>query len=189
MRNKLFSSIIISLILQIFLFNLTLGWTFALQENFRLESIVIILITLAILLLMTILYFFRNNAIKCPKSINKIYNFFFINIGKFKINQKIFFISTWIISGLVMMWSSSFTLYLTFDLIYQVAISNLTIYMLLVLGLVNLALFITGSIWIIVIFRKSFEFYKDARFAFLLMPFFGWIYFFTYQSTKSKISI
>ncbi|WP_338971972.1 hypothetical protein [Spiroplasma endosymbiont of Panorpa germanica] len=137
MTNKLFSSIIISWILLMILFNLTLGWTFALQENFRWESVVIMLITLGILLLMTIIYFFRNYVRKCPKSINKTYNFFFMNIGKFKINQKIFFMLMWIISGLLTVWSSSFTLFLTFASINLITINNLTIYMLLVVGLAS----------------------------------------------------
>ncbi|AXK51508.1 hypothetical protein SALLE_v1c08380 [Spiroplasma alleghenense] len=188
MKNRLIPSMLISLLLTLIITDLIAPLLFFQNDNWPVWGIVLSSIGFIILSLLIILYFFRNYLKKCPNWISKVYDVCFINFGQFKINQLLFLITVFVISGAITLGSSTaWSIIYTFLNIYTQINLDIVFFMYM-LSFMLLLVYIGAIIWVILIYGKSQNFYHDVRWACLLLPLFGWIYFFTFQPSKRDLA-
>ncbi|WP_338971551.1 hypothetical protein [Spiroplasma endosymbiont of Panorpa germanica] len=140
---------------------------------------------LLILAALSWLYYCRNYANFCRALVEKTYNFFFINIGTQKINEKVFFILAFVLSGLLNIFALFMVFFQYAEIVYYSNWEYLILDMLVINGVLFSVMFLAALTWVLIIRKNSNNFYQDVRFAMLLLPPYGFIYFLTLQPSKT----
>ncbi|AXK51368.1 hypothetical protein SALLE_v1c06980 [Spiroplasma alleghenense] len=185
MKNKCIPSVIISLLLFTLLIWTLIFITWPFNDDQNETSFISLGVTIVVIFFLVVLYFLRNFLISVPKWIEWLYQIFFINVGNFRLNQRYFLISVIVASGILLTLSNIFWTPILFASIISGIFAILEILSFILLAnFLFFILYIIALILAIIIYVKGIgDYYNSMRHVCLLIPLFGWVYYFTFQKT------
>ncbi|AXK50959.1 hypothetical protein [Spiroplasma alleghenense] len=192
MKNNLIPAIIISWVLTLIFFDLALVFFLPIVEEEKTIMMISFAVTLTIFILLVLIYFLRNFLKPSRKWLNKIHDVIFLNFFSFKIRKDIFLIVIFTITGIVLIFSNSFTFYILVFMLVADFTKNAEFFIFISsVSFILLILLFAALIWTAVEFKNSnnkSEFFNRLRYVCLLLPILGWIYFFTFLQQRDQFN-
>ncbi|AXK50725.1 hypothetical protein [Spiroplasma alleghenense] len=184
MKNKLVPSIIVSAEITVLIMVILVPFT-SLSDDYDFTNYLLLAFDISTLCLLIAIYFFRNYLDSPPEMLENIFKIFFLNFGSFKINKKIYFYIILLLFAAIVLVGSIFSIPLMNLMINKgETVENTAINFLVIINIINLLCLILVLLILSLLAIFSKNFYNQSRFVLLLLPFFGWVYFFTIQKNK-----